>query len=99
MSGLRLPSLSKAALVAFASLMLSLSATASYADNPGQIAIAREGAHVTTPYSARALYRDRAFVPNQARSSNECVGGYRWTQREVDSNLTPGQLALPIPCR
>lgn len=99
MLGLHLPSASKAALIAVTGLMLSLGATASYADNAEQIGIARGGAQVSTHSTARALYPNPSFVPNEADRSNECIGGYRWVQRAFDAGHTPGELALPLPCR
>ena len=102
MLGLHLPSASKAALVAVASVMLSLGATASYADDAQEIATAREGAHFTAPHSdARAMYPGRdVYSPTQGVEPRGCVGGYRW-QEHVDelNDRTPGQLALPLPCR
>ena len=95
MLGLHLPSPSKAVLVAVASAMLSLGATASYADDAQEIAIARDGVHVTAPHSARAYY-----AQPKTNESTECVGGYRWEQQHIDpEHETEGMAALPLPCR
>jgi len=80
---------------AAASMMLSIAATASYADNADQIAITREGARGTIQYSARTRNRP---ATNETRSSNECIGGYRWRIQEINANLTDAQQSVPLPC-
>jgi hypothetical protein len=54
-------------------------------------------------YNARA--QERAFfghntyeTPGDFVSSDVCVNGYRWMTRNIDSNATPGQNAVPIRC-
>jgi hypothetical protein len=94
MTGMHLPYIAKVA-TAVASLMLSIAATTSSADNADQIAVTREGARGINQYSAPA--RNRAFT-NEARSSTECVGGYRWRTQEINSNLTDAQQSVPLPC-
>ena len=80
--------------VFIAILMLPMAATASHADNADQIAISRDGAQGTRQYPART---NRPFV-HEARSSNECVGGYRWRIQEINYNLTDDQQSVPLPC-
>jgi hypothetical protein len=46
----------------------------------------------------RPVTRLRAYGDGADRSS-ECVGGYRWINQFYDSNLTEGQVSVPVRCR
>jgi hypothetical protein len=47
--------------------------------------------------STRPVYRSRASDDDRDRSS-ECVGGYRWSQRFYDSNVSAAAVSVPLPC-
>ena len=89
---LGLPSIPKAAFIA-ATLMLSMAATASYADVAQQLSIARSS-H-TAAASAHAQY-PHAVSTNAP--SGQCVGGYHWMQRSFNVHRTDNQMMMPMPC-
>jgi len=93
MPGLNLSSFPKAALIA-ASLILSVGATASYADVAQQIGIVRS-AHATVHPTTRAQYHPSTSASAQP---GKCVGGYNWMQRSFSVHRTENQMALPMPC-
>ena len=93
---LQFPSAAKAAGVALASLMLTLGTSVSYADNAEQLQLSPR-VHVTAPHSARALYGP--VLPNDHPSSTECIGGYRYIQRNIDPNRSPAESSIPVRCR
>jgi hypothetical protein len=96
---LQFPSATKAAGVALASLMLTLGATASYADNAQQLQLPH-GAQASAPPAPRAIYAAPGTYADSYSnpSSAECIGGYRYINRIIDWNLSAAQNAVPVRC-
>ena len=98
MSGSDRPSRAKLVVAAIAGSVLSLGVSPSFADNAEQIAIARSAQSGATR-DARPIAQVRNSSVAQSNSrQGECVGGYRWIRREVNSNLTEGENSMPIRC-
>ena len=97
MSGSHRPVGSKVAALAIG-LVLSPGVSPSLADNADQIAIARGAQAGASRVAVPAPQVRSSSVAQSASRQGECVGGYRWVRREVNSNLTEGENSLPIKC-
>jgi len=95
MLGFRTSWLARAASIAAACSMLSLAVTPPATSAESR---ARKSNVQQREQDARPVYRSRASDDDRDRSS-ECIGGYRWSQRFYDSNVSAAAVSVPLPCR